>query len=162
RPVLLCAPRDSAETGGAAPPKVKHHIVVMQDWKGDAMLRRLPHALATATITLWLAPSLALAAGVHVPVDLSTPARGPLPSNHFSVADATHNPGIRVNLPKPNCVARPSDCADIDVINTLDGFNTQPRLSIPFNGPINVATVSSTSLFLVRLGDALPGGAAGG
>jgi hypothetical protein len=39
-----------------------------------------------------------------------------------------------VNLPKPDCAARPSDCEDIDVINTLDGFNLQPRLAIPFDG----------------------------
>jgi hypothetical protein len=52
---------------------------------------------------------------------------------------------------------RVSDCADLDVINTLDGFNLQPRLSIPFSGPIDVATVSSETVFLVRLGDALGG-----
>jgi hypothetical protein len=47
---------------------------------------------------------------------------------------------------------RASDCADIDVINTLDGFNLQPRLSIPFSGPIDVSTVSSSTVFLVRIG----------
>jgi len=35
---------------------------------------------------------------------------------------------------------------------TLDGFNLQPRLSIPFSGPIDVSTVSSRTVFLVRLG----------
>ena len=53
---------------------------------------------------------------------------------------------------------RPSDCADIDVINTLDGFNLQPRLSIPFDGPIDVSTVSSQTVFLLSLGSTLPGG----
>jgi hypothetical protein len=57
-----------------------------------------------------------------------------------------------VNLPKPNCAVRRSDCDDIDVINTLDGFNLQPRLSIPFSGPIDVSTVSSSTVFLVRIG----------
>jgi hypothetical protein len=38
-----------------------------------------------------------------------------------------------VNLPKPDCAARPSDCADIDVLNTLDGFNLQPRVSVSFS-----------------------------
>ena len=37
------------------------------------------------------------------------------------------------------------------MINTLDGFNLQPRLSIPFTGPIDVSTVSSRNVFLVRL-----------
>ena len=60
---------------------------------------------------------------------------------------------MRVDLPKPNCAVRPSDCADIDVLNTLDGFNIQPRLSIPFTGAIDVASVSSANVFLVRLSD---------
>jgi hypothetical protein len=63
-----------------------------------------------------------------------------------------------VNLPKPDCAVRPSDCADIDVINTLDGFNLQPRLSIPFSGDIDVSTVSSQTVFLIRLGHHRHGG----
>jgi hypothetical protein len=60
-------------------------------------------------------------------------------------------------------VARPSDCADLDVINnTLDGFNLQPRLSIPFDGPIDVTTVTSQTVFLLSLGSTLSGGDSGG
>src|SRR5947207_15882588 len=36
--------------------------------------------------------------------------------------------------------------------NTLDGFNLQPRLSIPFSGSIDVSSVSSSTVFLVRVG----------
>ena len=72
--------------------------------------------------------------------------------------DVTHNTGLRLNLPKPNCAVRPSDCADIDVINTLDGFNVQPRLTVAFSGPIDLASVDSSSVFLVSLGNALGGG----
>ena len=36
-------------------------------------------------------------------------------------------PASASNLPKPELRRRPSDCADIDVLNTLDGFNIQPR-----------------------------------
>jgi hypothetical protein len=64
---------------------------------------------------------------------------------------------LRVNLPKPNCTVQVTDCQDLDVINTLDGFNLQPRLSIPFSGPIDVSSVSSNTVFLVSLGDALGG-----
>src|SRR6185369_12426948 len=42
--------------------------------------------------------------------------------------------------------------------NTLDGFNVQPRLSISFSGPIDVASVNSGNVFLVSLGDTLGGG----
>jgi dienelactone hydrolase len=74
----------------------------------------------------------------------------------------TQNTGRRVTLPKPNCVVQPNDCAELDVINTLDGFNVQPRLSIPFDGPIDVTSVTSQTVFLVCLGSTLSGGAPSG
>jgi len=74
-----------------------------------------------------------------------------------TVDDPSHNTGVRVSLPTPNCTARPSDCADIRVLNTLDGFNLQPRVSIPFSGAINVATVNSSNVFFLSLGDTLGG-----
>ena len=44
---------------------------------------------------------------------------------------------------------RPNDCADVAVLDTLDGFNIQPRISIPFDGPIDVSTVTKKTVFLV-------------
>ena len=85
--------------------------------------------------------------------DLATPQGGPFPSDRFTVADESQLTGLRVNLPHPDCAARPSDCEDLAVINTLDGFNLQPRLSIPFSGPIDVSTVNSNTVFLVKLPD---------
>jgi hypothetical protein len=107
--------------------------------------------LAATALVLILIPGLAFA-GVEALFDLSSPASSPFPSDRFTVRDHDQKTGVRVSLPKPSCSARPSDCADIDVINTLDGFNLQPRLSIPFSGPIDVSTVSSSTVFLVRLG----------
>jgi len=97
-------------------------------------------------------PTLAFAAGVQVLFSLDDPAGGPFPSNLFTVADLSHNTGLRVNLPFPDCAVRPSDCLGLAVINTLDGFNVQPRLSIPFSGPIDANTITSKTVFLVRLG----------
>jgi Bacterial virulence factor lipase N-terminal len=94
--------------------------------------------------------------------DLNSLQGSPFPSNRFTVADSTQNTGLRVKLPKPDCVSRPSDCSDIDVLNELDGFNLQPRLSIPFDGPIDVGSITGRSVFLVSLGSTLPGGAPGG
>jgi pimeloyl-ACP methyl ester carboxylesterase len=51
----------------------------------------------------------------------------------------------------PDCGQRPSDCEDVAVINTLDGFNVQPRLSIPFDGALDVDSVTSDTVFLVEL-----------
>ncbi|PYN89324.1 MAG: hypothetical protein DMD87_06055 [Candidatus Rokuibacteriota bacterium] len=107
--------------------------------------------VAVAATVLILLPGLAFAA-VEALFDLSSPASSPFPSERFTVDDHDQNTGVRVNLPKPDCLVRRSDCDDINVINTLDGFNLQPRLSIPFSGPIDVSTVSSRTVFLVRLG----------
>ncbi|HEV8473357.1 MAG TPA: Ig-like domain-containing protein [Methylomirabilota bacterium] len=111
--------------------------------------RSLPLALAL----LLLLPSAVLAAGVAV-------TGTPFPSDIYTVPDPSHLTGVRVNLPKPNCAARPSDCADIDVLNTLDGFNLQPRISITFTGAIDTTSVSSATVYLVSLGSTT-GGAGG-
>jgi hypothetical protein len=52
----------------------------------------------------------------------------------------------------PDCTVHSSDREDLSVINTLDGFNVQPRLSIPFDGPIDVTTVTGSTVFLIRIG----------
>jgi len=94
-------------------------------------------------------------AAVHALFDLRTPATGPFPSNWFTVTDQSNNTRLRVNLPGPDCGVRTTDCEDLDVINTLDGFNLQPRLSIPFDGPIDVRAVTSDTVFLISLGSTL-------
>jgi hypothetical protein len=115
----------------------------------DAIVRPL---LAAAALSL-LAP-LAVADGVSVRND-GTLAGSPFPSNRYTVFDGTQNSLRRVQLPKPDCAVRVSDCQDIDVINTLDGFSTQPRITVPFTGDIDPATVNSDTVFLVNLGDTL-------
>ena len=97
-------------------------------------------------------PSLAQA-GVQPSYDLSTPAGSPFPSDRWTTVDWSQPTGLRVHLPKPDCAAQPSDCLDIDVLNTLDGFNVQPRISIPFTGAIDPTSVSSSSVFLIRIPD---------
>jgi Big-like domain-containing protein len=78
-----------------------------------------------------------------------THALQPFPTNLETVPDVTQVTGLRVDLPKPDCLSFPSDCADVAVLNTLDGFNIQPRIAIPFSGPIDLRTVSSSNIFLV-------------
>ncbi len=90
--------------------------------------------------------------GTRALFDLSTPQRGPFPNDRFTIADRSHKTGLRVNLPLPDCSKRPSDCDDLGVLNTLDGFNIQPRLSIPFDGEIDPTSVDSSTVFLIRLG----------
>jgi len=57
---------------------------------------------------------------VHALFDLDTPKGGPFPSDRFTVEDRSHLTGLSVSLPSPGCSERPSDCEDMDVINTLD------------------------------------------
>ena len=84
--------------------------------------------------------------------DLDHPDTGPFPSDVFTVRDRAHNTGRRVNLPYPDCTVHVSDCEDLDVINTLDGFDLQTRISIPFDGAIDPNTVTSKTVFLISLG----------
>ena len=114
--------------------------------------RALPLA---AAIAFSLLPLCAAADGVRVRFDASDPAASPFPSDRFTVRDWSNNTFRRVKLPKPDCAVRVSDCEDIDVINTLDGFSTQPRITVPFTGDIDPASVNSNTVFLINLGDTL-------
>lgn len=76
----------------------------------------------------------------------------PFPTNLETVSDGTQATGLRVAVALPDCAARPSDCADVAVLNTLDGFSLQPRVSIPFSDAIDLATVSSATVFLADSG----------
>ena len=115
----------------------------------------LRRALLLALLTFLVLPSLAYAngSGVQPLHDPASTATAPFPSNHWTTVDKSQLTNVRVSLPKPDCAVRPSDCADIDVLNTLDGFNLQPRISIPFSGPIDPTSVNSSNVFLVRLPD---------
>ncbi len=97
-----------------------------------------------------VAPSVALAA-THPLFNLQSTTQSPFPSDRFTILDPGQITGIRVALPLPNCVTNPSDCADITLLNQLDGFNPQPRLSIPFDGAIDPSTVNTNTIFLVQL-----------
>jgi hypothetical protein len=103
-----------------------------------------------ALAALSLLPLAALADGVSVRFDGGA---SPFPSNQLTVVDFSNATYRRVNLPKPDCAVRVSDCEDIDVINTLDGFSTQPRITVPFTGDIDPATVTSDTVYLLNLGD---------
>jgi hypothetical protein len=98
---------------------------------------------------------------VRVKFDLSDPTASPFPSDRYSVRDWSNQSFRRVNLPLPDCSVRVSDCQDIAVINTLDGFSTQPRITVPFTGAIDPASVTSDTVYLLNLGDVQTGRGAG-
>ncbi|GAA6141898.1 Ig-like domain-containing protein [Hydrogenophaga sp. 5NK40-0174] len=95
-------------------------------------------------------PATSAAAGVSVQDDAL--AR-PFPNDRYTVPDFGNLTFKRVNLPLPDCSVQISDCADLAHINQLDGFSTQPRITLPFTGEIDVSTVDSSSVYLLNLGD---------
>src|SRR5205085_6460004 len=99
------------------------------------MIRSQPRwrCLAAALV---FAPLLA-AADVSVRFDPASTTSTPFPSDRFTVRDWSQLTFRRVNLPKPDCAAAAAECADITVLNELDGFSTQPRITIPFTGAID-------------------------
>jgi hypothetical protein len=114
-----------------------------------------PISILLVLIAALLTPALAAAGEVHPLFNLQSPAQSPFPSDRFTVFDFAQNTALRVNLPLPNCATNPSDCMDTLLLNQLDGFNPQPRISIPFDGAIDVSTVNSQTVFLVRIGNVL-------
>ena len=116
--------------------------------------------LAFGTHAFWGDTISAVAQSGRVSVrplfDLRSPDRSPFPSDVFTVADPHENTGRRVNLPIPqDCRTYASDCEDVVVLNQLDGFNMQARISVPFDGDIKPESVTSETVFLVKLGDTL-------
>src|SRR5262249_43723263 len=94
---------------------------------------------------------------VHALFNLDVKTEAPFPTNWFTVSDRSNLTNRRVNLPLPDCKVFVSGCEDLNVINELDGFNLQPRLSIPFDGSIDVHSVNSHDVFLINLGDTVDG-----
>lgn len=79
-----------------------------------------------------------LSAQVSVRFDPRRPDTGPFPSDFLTVPDASQKTGLRVNLPG----------LDGLLVNTLDGFNVQPRISVRFSGRVNVDTLRAGIFYL--------------
>jgi len=108
--------------------------------------------LVAGLSTLGATPTPALAAvpaGSVAVLTGTTPETTIFPNNRFTVRDGSDLTGIRVYLPVPACTdANYSICDDINLLNLQDGFDTRPRVTIPFSGPINVASVSGDTVFV--------------
>src|SRR5215212_1322162 len=74
-----------------------------------------------------------------------------LPDDALTVADANQLTGRRMALPLPDCGARPSDCDEIRLLDTLDGWDLDPRIEVRFSGPVDISKVTSSTLYLELL-----------
>lgn len=71
------------------------------------------------------------------------------PNDAFTVPDSRQLTGLRVDLPMPACTDEErSACNAVEILNTADGFDLQPRFFIPFTGDIDVATVTPESVYV--------------
>ena len=91
---------------------------------------------------------------VHVKFGLDARENGIFPTDFFTVPDAPMKTGLRINLPLRDCTVHVTDCLDHAHVNALDGFNMQPRVTVPFDGDIDPNTVTSQTMFFVEVGDA--------
>jgi hypothetical protein len=75
------------------------------------------------------------------------------PNDMLTVPDSTQLTGKRVNfrvgVDYPACdSSNYSTCDGLSLINQLDGFDIQPRVAIPFTGPIDVKSITDSNLFV--------------
>lgn len=111
-------------------------------------------ALAAVVGALLAGPALAAVAApaVHV-LDGGGRYSTIFPNDVFTVADPSQITGRRVNLPMPACTAATySTCDAVRLLDSLDGFDLQPRVTIPFSGAIDLASVTPSSVYVAGPG----------
>jgi hypothetical protein len=109
-------------------------------------------ATAVAAPLVLTVPLTAASAAPGDPVAVrtgDTPETTVFPNDRFTVADPAQLTGKRVAMPVPECTPDTrSICDTLEILNTTDGFDLQPRFFIPFTGDIDVATVTPQSLYV--------------
>ena len=75
---------------------------------------------------------------------------GPFPADSFTVPDSSQITGKRMDMPLPDCDSLPALCSQLTLINELDGFNVQPRITVSFSGPVDTSTLQA-GIFFVAL-----------
>jgi hypothetical protein len=74
-----------------------------------------------------------------------------LPSDRLTVPDPNQLTGRRIALPPPDCATDAAGCDEVTLLNELDGWSVNPRISIRFSGPIALDSVTRASAFIVPL-----------
>jgi hypothetical protein len=100
-------------------------------------------ALAVLVVPAWCATTV-----------LFNPAAqevGPFPSNALTVASSSQKTGLQVNLPSPSgCTpaSTATQCVNVELLNQLDGFSVNPRITVCFSAAVNVSTLSNGIFFV--------------
>lgn len=114
--------------------------------------RLLALGLGAALVAGTTVATTVLVASAAEPVVLlsgTTPATAPFPSDRWTVSDPAQTTGRRVALPTAGCdAAGRSLCDDLAQINTLDGFDLQPRVTLPFSGPVDLLSITPQTVYV--------------
>lgn len=74
-----------------------------------------------------------------------------LPSDRLTTPDPNQLTGRRITLPPPDCAADAAGCDEVTLLNELDGWSVNPRISIRFSGAIALDSITRASAFIVPL-----------
>jgi hypothetical protein len=74
-----------------------------------------------------------------------------LPSDRLTTPDPNQLTGRRITLPPPSCATDASGCDEVTLLNELDGWSVNPRISIRFSGGIALDSITRASAFIVPL-----------
>ena len=73
-----------------------------------------------------------------------SPSVGPYPNNALTIQTAAQKTGLQVNLPLPmgcTLLSTSAQCINTQLLNQLDGFSVNPRITVCFSGPVDIATL---------------------
>jgi hypothetical protein len=82
------------------------------------------------------------------------------PNDALTVADPSQATGRRMNLPTPDCSVQRSECNEIAVVNELDGFDLDPRITVQLEQAPSADPTALAEVFDVEALHVVP--AAGG
>lgn len=75
------------------------------------------------------------------------------PTDRLTAPDPRQLTGRRVALPSPDCAVDAAGCDEVRLLDELDGWSVNPRISIRFSGPIALETFTRAAAFIVPLWD---------
>ncbi len=80
----------------------------------------------------------------------TSPAVGPFPTNALTVEASSQKTGLQVNLPAPSgctLMSTAAQCVNVELLNQLDGFSVNPRITVCFSAAVNVSTLENGIFF---------------
>jgi hypothetical protein len=98
-----------------------------------------------------LALGISLAASIGLDPASGAEVRALFPSDRLTVPDPRQATGRRVALALPDCTADPAGCDEVRLVNELDGWSVNPRVAVHVSDPIDLASLTRASAFIIPL-----------